>query len=58
MLAVKAHLLKKPLLTGAAEKAADTTADQKITITDFLQFKAHLLNKDSIKPVALKANLV
>lgn len=52
MIAVKAHVLKKTLLTGAAEKAADTNADKKVTITDFIQIKAQILGKSQIKPAA------
>jgi hypothetical protein len=50
MIAVKAHLLDKAALTGAAVSAADTNGDRKITITDFLQIKAKLLGKGSITP--------
>ncbi len=50
MLAVKAHLLKKTILKGAALQAADTNGDEKISITDFLQIKAHILKKSQIVP--------
>ena len=52
MLAVKAHLLKKSTLSGAAAKAADTSGDKAISITDFIQIKAHILGKDKIQPRA------
>lgn len=52
MLAVKAHVLKKSVLTGAAAKAADTSGDKTISITDFIQIKAHILGKDKIQPRA------
>ena len=52
MLAVKAHVLKKSALAGAAAKAADTSGDKVISITDFIQIKAHILGKDKIQPRA------
>lgn len=52
MLAVKAHVLKKSALAGAAAKAADTSGDKAISITDFIQIKAHILGKDKIQPRA------
>lgn len=52
MLAVKAHLLKKSTLSGAAAKAADTSGDKAVSITDFIQIKAHILGKDKIQPRA------
>ena len=42
---IKAHLLQKQMLTGAAATAADYSADGAITITDFIQVKALLLKK-------------
>ena len=45
MLSVKAHLLRKTELTGAAAEAANTNHDGGISITDFLQIKAKLLGK-------------
>ena len=48
MLAVKAHILQKTLLSGTGLQAADTSGDGKITITDFIQIKAHILKKSSI----------
>ena len=50
MLAVKAHLLKKNTLTGAAAQAADTNNNGEITVTDFLQIKASILGKSTINP--------
>ncbi len=50
MLSVKAHVLEKSLLQGAALKAADVNGDGSISITDFILLKAHVLGKDSIKP--------
>lgn len=52
MLAIKADLLKKSKLSGAAAKAADTNGDNGISITDFIQIKAHILGKDKIQPRA------
>lgn len=52
MLAVKSHLLKKSILSGAQAKAADTSGDKAISITDFIQIKAHILGKDKIQPRA------
>ena len=40
---IKAHLLQKQTLTGAAVKAADYSADGSVTVTDFMQVKALLL---------------
>lgn len=54
MIAVKAHILKKILLTGAAAKAADVNQDNGISITDFIQIKAHILGKSQVKPTAAK----
>jgi uncharacterized repeat protein (TIGR02543 family) len=48
MVAVKSHILKKSILTGAAALAADTSVDENITITDFVQIKAHILKKTQI----------
>lgn len=53
MIAVKSHILKKELLTGANEKAGDvagksTGGDGKVTITDFIKIKAHILKKETI----------
>ena len=42
---IKAHLLQKQMLTGAAATAADYSADGAITITDFIQVKALLLKE-------------
>ena len=36
--------------TGAAALAADTNDDQTLSITDFLQIKAHILGKNTVKP--------
>ncbi len=52
MMAVKAHVLKKTLLTGYGNMAADTNGDGKINITDFMAVKAHILKKSSIQGVA------
>ncbi|MGN1154927.1 MAG: C1 family peptidase [Agathobacter sp.] len=59
MIAIKAHILKKELLTGASEKAADVAGaanggDGKATITDFIKVKAHVLKKETITGVAVK----
>lgn len=48
MIAVKAHLLGKKLLTGMEAQAADTNGEGGITITDFIQIKAKLLGKGNI----------
>ena len=48
MLAIKAHVLNKTLLSGAYVKAADTSGDGNATITDFIQIKAFILGKGSI----------
>ena len=50
MIAIKAHVLKKTLLTGAYAEAADTSNDNAISITDFIQIKAQILGKSSIIP--------
>ena len=54
MLAVKAHLLQKSLLSGAAAQAADINHDGKIIITDFLQIKSYILGKSQIKPTSVE----
>ena len=36
-------------VVGAAAKAADTSGDRAISITDFIQIKAHILGKDKIQ---------
>ncbi len=48
MLAIKAHILKKTLLTGVRLQAADTSGDGDVTITDFIQVKAKILGKGDI----------
>ena len=48
MIAVKAHILEKKLLTGVYAQAADTSGDGGITITDFIQIKAKILGKGNI----------
>ena len=50
MLAVKAHVLNKTKLTGAAALAADTNGDGYISITDFIQVKAHVLGIGYVLP--------
>lgn len=50
LVTMKAHLLNKALLTGAAAQAADTNGDGQISVTDFVQLKAHILGKTSITP--------
>lgn len=50
MIAVKAHLLGKSTLTGAAAQGADTGGEGEITITDFIQIKARILGKGNITP--------
>ena len=51
MLAVKAHVLNKSKLTGAAAEAADTNGDGFVSITDFIQIKAHILGISSVTPM-------
>ena len=48
MIAVKAHILEKKLLTSVYAQAADTSGDSSITITDFIQIKAKILGKGTI----------
>ncbi len=48
MIAIKAHVLKKTLLTDASKTAADTNGDNGISITDFIQIKAKILGKGTI----------
>ena len=50
MLAVKSHILKKTILSGAAAQAADTSKDGGISITDFIQIKASILGKSTVVP--------
>lgn len=59
MIAVKAHILKKDMLTGVYETAADVAGqtgggDGKVTITDFIKVKAHILKKETITGVIAK----
>jgi len=49
---MKAHLLKKTLLSGAFLKAADVNGDGNVTLTDFVRLRSHLLGKDAIVPQA------
>ncbi len=53
MIAIKSHILKKEVLSGAGEKAGDVAGkasggDGKVTITDFIKVKAHILKKETI----------
>ncbi len=50
LVALKAHLLNKALLTGPAAQAADTNGDGHISVTDFVQLKAHILGKSPLTP--------
>ena len=52
MIAIKAHVLKKTILTGAAAKAADVSGDGAISITDFIQVKSHILGKSQVMNLA------
>ena len=54
MIAAKAHVLKKSLLSGAYANSGDVNGDGKIKITDLIKIKATLLGKDSIAGVAVK----
>lgn len=48
MIAIKAHVLKKSILSGVYAIAADTTGDDDILINDFIQVKAKILGKGTI----------
>lgn len=48
MIAIKAHVLQKTLLSGVFATAADTNGDGGISITDFIQVKAKILGKGTI----------
>lgn len=50
MLAAKAHILKKNMLSGVFAMVGDTNGDGNITITDFIQLKAHILGKSAVVP--------
>lgn len=50
MIAVKAHVLQKNMLSGVHAQAADTSGDHNVSITDFIQIKAHILGKSQITP--------
>lgn len=56
MLAAKAHILNKSVLSGAYACGADTSGDGRISITDFLQIKAHILGKSQVKPNNILTN--
>ena len=49
MLMVKSHILKKTTLEGIRAQAADTSGDHGISVTDFIQIKAHILGKSQIE---------
>ena len=53
MIAVKAHILKKSILSGVYANAGDVNGDGKINITDFIKIKANLLGKDTILGVSI-----
>lgn len=50
MIAVKAHILERTLLTGLAAQAGDTNGDKDVSIIDFIQIKAYILGKGAITP--------
>lgn len=59
MIAVKAHILKKDMLSGVYLKAADVAGqagggDGNVTITDFIKVKAHILKKETITGITAK----
>ena len=53
MIAVKAHVLKKSILSGVYANAGDVNGDGKVNITDFIKIKANLLGKDTILGVPI-----
>jgi len=48
MIAIKAHVLEKTLLSGVYAIAADTSGEGNISITDFIQVKSKILGKGDI----------
>jgi hypothetical protein len=46
---VKSHILKKTTLEGIQAQAADTSGDHGISVTDFIQIKAHILGKSQME---------
>lgn len=48
MIAIKAHVLEKTLLSGVYAIAADTSGEGNISITDFIQVKSKILGKSDI----------
>jgi hypothetical protein len=46
---VTAPILKKSVLDGIQAQAADNNGDHSISITDFIQIKAHILGKSQIE---------
>lgn len=48
LLSLKAHILKKSILTDIYATAGDTNADETISVTDFVQMKAKILGKGGI----------
>ena len=58
MIAIKSHILKKTILTGAAAKAADVSGDGAISVTDFIQVKSHILGKSQVSPAETQVETV
>ena len=54
MLAVKAHILKKNVLSGVNFSGGDTNGDGKVNITDFIKIKGYILKKNSIEGVSVQ----
>ena len=48
MIAIKAHVLKKTMLSGVYATAADSNGDGGISITDFIQVKTKILGKGDV----------
>ena len=50
MVQIRAHLLERSTLKGAAYQAADLNGDGQLTLTDFVQSLSAVLGRSKIKP--------
>ncbi len=50
MVQIRAHLLGRSTLTGAALQAADLNGDGQLTLTDMVQLRSYMLGRSEITP--------